>query len=85
MWNMVLEESSMDTLNSQKDKQVGPRTNWAWNISGGKNDKTEAVLLPAHHEKAGFFGKKTIKLEKIEDSQNRDDQMWEGSTPMKKP
>ena len=46
--NMVMEESSVDTLDCQKDEQVGPEQI--------KNDKTEAVLLGAHHEKAGVFG-----------------------------
>lgn len=26
-------------------------------MAGGKSDKTDAVLLEAHHEKAGFSGK----------------------------
>lgn len=40
-----------------EDGQVGPRANSAWNVPGGKNDKTEVILLPVHHEKAGLFGK----------------------------
>lgn len=35
----------MDVLGRQKDELVGPRANQAGNISGGKNDKTEAVPL----------------------------------------
>lgn len=35
---MVLEGSSMDTPDHQKDKPVGPRANSTWNIAGGKND-----------------------------------------------
>lgn len=40
-----MEEGSMDVLGRQKDELVGPRENQAGNISGGKNDKTEAVPL----------------------------------------
>ena len=47
---MVLEESSTDTLNFQKDDKASPRVDKAWNIAGGKNDKIEAVLLWAHYE-----------------------------------
>lgn len=35
----------------------GSESKNAWNIVGGRNDRTVAVLLCAHHEKAGFFGK----------------------------
>ena len=54
---MVLEESSLDIMDGQKDKQVGPRENKAWNITRGKTDKIKAILLQVHHEKAGFFEK----------------------------
>ena len=55
--NMVPEERSTRTLDHQKGKQIGPGAKSACNIAGGKNDKTEAALLPAHLEKAGFSGK----------------------------
>lgn len=52
---MVLEEHSMDTLDCQKMtnrwvlEQIKPKHHW--------RQKNEAVLVLAHHEKAGFFGK----------------------------
>lgn len=61
-------ELSTDTLDLQKDKLEGPRVNYAWNVTKDKNDKTEDVLLHdvLHHEKEGFFGKKTIMLGETE-------------------
>lgn len=58
------------TLDHHKDEQEGLRANQAWNTDGGKNDKTEAVLLHAHHEKAGSL-EKTIMLGKIIGSRKR--------------
>lgn len=55
IWNIILEESSTDTLDHQESEQVGPRANWACNIVRGKNDITKTVLLQAHTEKAGFL------------------------------
>lgn len=55
--NTVLEENSADTLDSQEDKQVGPRANQARNITGGTHGNTEAVLRQAHQERVVFFGK----------------------------
>lgn len=49
---MVLKESSKDTLDCQKDEQVGPEQH-----PKRQNDKTEAVLLEVQHEKVGFFRK----------------------------
>lgn len=75
----MLKEGSMDTLNWQKDEQVGPRAHWAQNIAGWKDDKTEAILLQAHYEKAVFFGedhnarKKTRQQEK---RKTKDEMDW---------
>ena len=54
---VVLEESFAGALGPQKDWQVGPRSTQAWTLSRGKNVKTQAVLLWAHQNKAGFSGK----------------------------
>lgn len=63
---MELKGSFMDTLDHQTDEQVGPRTNVAGNILGGKHDKTSAVQLWAHPEKASSLEKR-IMLGAIED------------------
>lgn len=36
---------------------MSPRANETRNSVGGKNDKTEALLFRAHHEKSGFTRK----------------------------
>ena len=64
-WNVASEESSTDTLDCQKDEQVGPGANWAWTVTGGKKDKTKAVLLRAHREIQDSL-EKTIMLGKVE-------------------
>ena len=58
------------TLEFQKDEQVGPRSNQATTFSGGKNDETVAVLLWAHHKKAGFSGKDN-NIKKVEGKKKR--------------
>lgn len=57
----------MDTRDRQEDEHVCPRTN----NTGGKNDETDAALLRAHREKAGFFGKHCDSGKKIEGSRKR--------------
>lgn len=47
----------------------GPPEKRTWNVTGGKNDKTRAVLLRAHHEKAG----------------REEDPIWNGLIASKKP
>lgn len=47
----------MGTLGFQKDKQEDSRSNQARTISGGRKVETEAALLSACPEKAGFAGK----------------------------
>lgn len=46
-----MEDNATDTVDYQKDKEAGPRANEAWNMTGGKYDKKEAVLLLAYCEK----------------------------------
>lgn len=41
------------------------------NIAGGKNDRTEAALLQAHPEKAGFFGKNNPAGKNIRQQEKR--------------
>lgn len=53
---MALEESSMGTLGPQEDKQVDPKSIKP-EIFWRQSDKTEAVLLQTHWEKAGFLRK----------------------------
>lgn len=53
-----------DVLDHQKDKLVGPGANYTWTSSGGKNDKTGAILLWAHDEKARVFGKDNNAVQK---------------------
>lgn len=45
----------VDTLDCQRVESVGSKANFAWNVGGGKSDKTDAVLLWAHNVKASFF------------------------------
>lgn len=73
---MVLEERSIGTLKCQKD-HVGSRANKASNIAGGKDGKTEVILLWAQYEKAGSL-EKTVILGKIKDSRKRgrQDMRW---------
>lgn len=51
----------------------GSESKYAWNIVGGRNDKTAAFLLSAHLKKAGFFGKgnNPKKIEGKDDKQEK--------------
>lgn len=56
IWNLALGESSADTLDLHKDALVG-QSKLSLEHGWRQSDKTEAVLLWAHCDKAGFSGK----------------------------
>lgn len=64
---MVLQESSPGTLDHQRDELAGPTANEAGNISGGRNDRTDAVLL-CHIMRSQGSTEKIMMLGKIEHS-----------------
>lgn len=67
---MVLEDCAMDISDYQKDEQVYPKASKAWN-------KTEAILLLEHHEKARFFGRDNIAKKTREQQKKSEDQIWD--------
>lgn len=77
IWNMVLEAGSKDTWNTRKIDKCVPEQNKPENIARDENDKTEAVPLQAHHEKAETLGK-TIMLRK---ATGKEDWVRDGPTP----
>lgn len=77
---MWLEESFVETLDLQTDERVGPRANYARNVTAGTNGHTRAVLFGHITRRAGFLGKGNNSWE-IESKRKRGraDMRWIGS------
>lgn len=73
---MVLERPLLDTLDCQKDGQVGPSESQDWNVAGGKNGKLNVSYFRNIMRKQGSL-EKTIMMGHTEGSKKREDQIWE--------